>query len=99
MPEVFYSSRDFRTDSVGFRAARRSSPCARGRGRRVFGMGKFSEKLKSVLMHDDLSDIPAKQIHRWEDEGGAIAPSPKRPRRYIRRRRPGKKPVDGGTAV
>ena len=52
-------------------------------------MGKFSEKLKSVLMHDDLSDIPAKQIHRWEDEGGAIPPTPKRPRRYIRRRRPG----------
>ena len=62
-------------------------------------MGKFSEKLKSVLMHDDLSDIPAKQIHRWEDEGGAIPPRPKRARRYIRRRRPGQKPVDGGTAL
>ena len=62
-------------------------------------MGKFSEKLKSVLMHDDLSDIPAKQIHRWENEGGAIPPTPKRPRRYIRRRRPGNKPVYGGTAV
>lgn len=62
-------------------------------------MGKFTQKLNSVLMHYELSDIPAKQIHRWEDEGGATSPTPKRPRRYIRRRRPDNEPVDGGTAL
>ncbi|MGE2815871.1 hypothetical protein ACQI5H_12085 [Mycobacterium heidelbergense] len=28
----------------------------------------------AVLMHHELSDIPAKQIHRWEGEGGFIPP-------------------------
>jgi hypothetical protein len=37
-------------------------------------MDKFTEKLNSVLMHHELSDIPAKQIHRWEGEGGFIPP-------------------------
>lgn len=64
----------------------RSSSRTRRRRRRVTDMGKFSQKLKSMLMHDDLSDIPGKQIHRWENEGGAIQPTPKQPRRYIRRR-------------
>jgi len=27
-------------------------------------MGKFTEKLKSVLMHHELSDIPAKHVDR-----------------------------------
>lgn len=67
--------------------------------RRVTGMGKFTEKLKSVLMHHELSDIPAKQIHRWEDEGGALSRLPKRPRRFTRRSRSGDKPVNGGNAV
>lgn len=62
-------------------------------------MSKFTEKLKSVLMHHELSDIPAKQIHRWEDDGGAI-PSTRKPfRRLIHRRRPGDKPVDRDNAV
>jgi transcription elongation GreA/GreB family factor len=46
----------------------------RDRGRSVDGMGKFTEKLKSVLMHHELSDIPAKHVDRWEDEGGFVAP-------------------------
>jgi hypothetical protein len=37
-------------------------------------MDKSTEKLNSVLMHHELSDIPAKQIHRWEGEGGFIPP-------------------------
>ncbi|MGH3559730.1 MAG: hypothetical protein ACRDTK_19915 [Mycobacterium sp.] len=62
-------------------------------------MGKFTEKVKSVLMHHELSDVPAKQIDRWEDEGGFVPPTPKPPRRYIRRSRRGDKPVDGSNAV
>lgn len=38
-------------------------------------MDTFNETLKSVLMHHELSDVPAKQIHRWEGEGGFIPPS------------------------
>ncbi len=38
-------------------------------------MDKFTATLKSELMHHELSDIPAKQIHRWEGEGGFIPPS------------------------
>ena len=72
---------------------------ARRRGRKVASMGKLTEKLKSVLMHHDLSDIPAKQIHRWEGEGGAVPPTPEPPRRDTRRSRTGDKPVDGGNAV
>jgi hypothetical protein len=59
-------------------------------------MGKFTEKLKSVIMHHRLSDIPAKQVHRWEGEGGAVAAE--RPRRDTRRSRTGDKPVDGSNA-
>jgi len=62
-------------------------------------MGKLTDKLKSVLMHHQLSDIPAKQVDRWEDEGGFVPPTLKPPGRYTRRRRPSDKPVDGGNAV
>lgn len=61
-------------------------------------MGKFTEKLKSVLMHHELSDIPAKQVHRWEDEGGYVPPATEARRRYGRRRRKNDKPADGGDA-
>jgi hypothetical protein len=57
-----------RVASPGSRRASRVSQ--RGRG----AMDKFTEKLNSVLMHHELSDIPAKQIHRWEGEGGFIPP-------------------------
>lgn len=55
-------------------AARRRLVCRRGR--RVADMGKFTDRRKSVLMHHELSDIPAKQVDRWEDEGGFVAPPP-----------------------
>lgn len=61
-------------------------------------MGKFTEKLKSVLTHHDPSDVPDKQIHRWEGEGGAVY-TPKPRRRFTRRSRTGDKPVDGGNAA
>ena len=63
-------------------------------------MGKFTEKLKSVLMHHELSEIPAKQIDRWEDEGGFVPPRTRKPRRrYSRRKRTGDKPVEGSNGV
>jgi hypothetical protein len=61
-------------------------------------MGKYTEKLKSALMHHESPDVPAKQIHRWEGEGGAVPLEPEPPRRYRRRSRKGRKPVDGGKA-
>ncbi|OMC19851.1 hypothetical protein A5736_12950 [Mycobacterium sp. SP-6446] len=68
------------------------------RGRGVPGMGKFTEKLKSVLMHHELSDIPAKQIHRWEDEGGFIPPERKPRRAFTRRSRTCGHSFGGGKA-
>ena len=63
-------------------------------------MGKFTEKLKSVLMHHELSDIPAKQIDRWEDEGGFAPPPTRKPRRrFTRRKRTGDKPDEGSNGV
>jgi anti-anti-sigma factor len=59
-----------RVAAPGSRGASRVSH----RGRGVPAMGKSTEKLNSVLMHHELSDIPAKQIHRWEGEGGFIPP-------------------------
>jgi hypothetical protein len=50
------------------------------------------------LIHE-LSDIPAKQIHRWEGEGGFIPPERKPRRKFTRRRRGGEKPVGGGNAM
>ena len=39
------------------------------------------------LVHHELSDIPAKQIHRWEGEGGFIPPEHNPRQRFTRRRR------------
>lgn len=36
---------------------------------------KSAEALKPALMHHELSTIPAKQIHRWEEEGGFTPPA------------------------
>jgi anti-anti-sigma factor len=69
------------------------------RERRVPDMGIFTEKLKSVLMHHELSDIPAKQIHRWEGEGGFIPPEHKPRRRFARRSRTSDKSVNGDKVV
>lgn len=71
----------------------------RCRGRGIPGMGKFTEKLKSVLMHHELSDIPAKQIHRWEGEGGFVPPEHKPRRKFTRRGRTSDKSVSAGKAV
>lgn len=71
---------------------------ARRHGRKVRGMGKFTEKLKSVLTQQDPSEVPDKQLHRWEGEGGAVY-TPKPLRRFTRRRPKGEKPVDGGKVV
>jgi hypothetical protein len=60
-------------------------------------VGKFTEKLKSVLMHHELSDIPAKQVDRWEDEGGFVPPPTRKLRQKFTRRKPtGDKPVEDG---
>lgn len=57
---------------------------------------KIAEKLEKpepVLMHHELSDIPAKQIFRWEDEGGfAPPPSPEVRQRLTRGNRGGDNP-------
>jgi hypothetical protein len=34
----------------------------------------ISDYRDSLPTHHELSDIPAKQIHRWEGEGGFIPP-------------------------
>ena len=55
--------------------------------RMLTGMGKFTERLKSVLRHDDWSEVPDKQISRWEGEGGLVLPASKWRKRATRRSR------------
>lgn len=37
-------------------------------------MGKFTEKLKSVITQRNSPKVPDKQMSRWEGEGGAVPP-------------------------
>jgi hypothetical protein len=37
-------------------------------------MSKFTESLKSAFGRGAKREVPAKQVHRWEGEGGAMHP-------------------------
>jgi len=38
-------------------------------------MSKFTDTLKAAFGRRGHREVPAKQVHRWEGEGGALHPS------------------------
>ncbi|OBF91142.1 hypothetical protein A5791_15365 [Mycobacterium sp. 852002-51163_SCH5372311] len=53
-------------------------PDSQAWSRKVLGMDKLTDRLKSILTQHVPSNVPDKQINRWEGEGGALyTPKPR----------------------